>query len=286
VLGPEGFARRTLEWLSPTRVLSRFYDPKYDSKTILGAFEILDTFDERGLLIEETYRDSKGEATRIQNGCSTVQLAHDAVGNNAEYRCLNEERNLTFSTDGWSIIRSIYDERGNPVTTQLLDREGKPGNQRDFYTSIRREYNRFGKLSKETFLDSSGTGRKARSGYASISYTYDHNGNRIAEAYFDEAGRPIAIAAGYAAIRSEFDGRASKHRLRSFPRRGTPSGPKKAIRQSDMSMMSADLSTPPRSSTRMAARSTPPTDMRWCGANTMRMERFSKSRTSMTAVGR
>jgi YD repeat-containing protein len=208
VLGGQGFAKKTLEWLTPTRVSIRFYDPNFDPIPVMGlAFEVLDTVDKRGLPIEESFRDSKGEPTRVENGCSTIQLGYDAVGNNIEFRCLNEQRSLTFSTDGVSIVRSKYDDRGNPVITELFDPEGKPGNQKDFYTSIRREYNAFGKLSKETDLDARGVPRKARVGYASIAYTYDRNGNRTEEAYFDEAGRPVANVAGYAVNRSEFDGK-------------------------------------------------------------------------------
>ena len=188
VLGPEGYARRTLEWLSPTRVLFRFYDPKYDSKAVLGlAFEILDTFDERG---------------------------------------------------------------------------------------------------KETFLDSSGAGRRARSG-TRVSPTHTTTMAIAVRRRFPT--RRAARSPSQAAMRRHdrsSTAEAARHRLRSFPCRGTPSGSKKAMRQPDTNMMSADFSTPPRSSTRMATRSTPPTDMRWCGANTMRMESFSKSPTSMTAVGR
>jgi hypothetical protein len=213
VLGATGFARKTLAWPAPTRVSLRFYDPNFDLMPVSGfAFEVLDTFDDRGLPIEESFRDSKGAPTRIENGCSTVRLGYDAVGNNVEFRCLNEQRSLTFSTDGASIVRSRYDDRGNPVVTELFDPEGKPANQKDWYTSIRREYNAFGKLSKETHLDARGTPQKARAGYASVAYTYDRNGNRIEEAYFDERGRSVAATSGYAARRSEFDGKALETR--------------------------------------------------------------------------
>jgi YD repeat-containing protein len=208
VLGPQRFARKTLQWLTPSTVSSRFYDPKDHRTPVLGlAFEIVDTFDERGLPIEESFRDINGEPTRIENGCSTLQLAHDALGNDVEYRCLNEQRGFTFSTDGWSILRSTYDERGNLVTTDFFDPQDKPGNLRDFHTRLRREYNAFGKISKEIFGDASGAARGTRSGEAAITYTYDRNGNRIEEAYLDEKGRPVAIVGGYAFRRSEFDGK-------------------------------------------------------------------------------
>jgi hypothetical protein len=213
VRGSQRFARKTLQWLTPTRVLTRFLDPKFNPTPVLGlAFEVLDTFDERGLAVEESFRDSKGEPTRIENGCSTIQLAYDAFGNNTEYRCLNEQRQLTYSIDGWSILRSTYDERGNPVTIERFDPQGKPGNQSDLYTSVRREYKEFGKISKETFLDASGIARKTRSGLASATFAYDRNGNRVEEAYWDEASRPIAGAGGYAVRRSDFDGKSREVR--------------------------------------------------------------------------
>jgi YD repeat-containing protein len=216
VIGRLGYARKTFDWLTPTRALNRFYDPNDRQVPVAGgAFEVIATWDARGLLIEEAYRDKKSEPTRINIGCSTVQLAHDAVGNATEVRCLNEERAATTSTEGFSIKRSTYDDRGNPLMTAFFDRENKPGIQGDFYTSVRREYNAFGKVSKETLLDASGNPRKGRLGYASVAYTYDRSGNLVQEAYLDEEGRPTVTVGGYAARRSEYDGRGLEIR-RSF----------------------------------------------------------------------
>src|SRR5262249_52835558 len=122
VLGRQGFARRTLEWLTPTRVSARFYDRKFDPTPVMGlAFEVFDTFDERGLLIEESFGDSKGEPTRAKDGCATIRLGYDAVGNRVEFRCLNEQRSLTFSAEGVAIVRYRYDDRDNLVMTELFN---------------------------------------------------------------------------------------------------------------------------------------------------------------------
>lgn len=223
VLSSQGFARKTFHWLTPTHVVYRFYNPKFAPTPILGlAFEVLDTFDERGLPIEESFRDHSGQPTRIENGCSTIQLTYDALGNTTQYRCLNEERNPTVSTDGWSILRLTFDDRGNPITTELLDPAGKPGNARDFYTMLRREYNSFGKLSNESFVDASGRRRKSRSGYASVTYTYDQHGNRVEEKYLDEAGLPVTVIGGYAITRSQFDGSAREILRRFLSPAGQP----------------------------------------------------------------
>lgn len=208
VVGRQGYARKTLEWETPTRASSRTYGPTDQPMPVLGgAFGIIDTWDLKGLLVEETFLDSKGEATRIQNGCSTIRLVHDAVGNATEIRCLNEDRDPTVSTEGFSMVRSTHDDRGNPVLSEFFDRENKPGRQGDFYASIRREYHAFGKVSKETFLDGSGTPRKGRSGYAMATFTYDRHGNRVHDAYLDEKGQPTVIRGGYAAQRLEYDGK-------------------------------------------------------------------------------
>jgi YD repeat-containing protein len=217
VLSSQGIARKTFNWLTPTHVVNRFYDPALAQKPVLGlAFEVLHTFDERGLLIEESFRDHRGEPTRIDNGCSTIQQTYDAAGNAAEYRCLNEERRPTVSTDGWSTLRSTFDDRGNPITTEWLGPNGKPGKASDFYTARRREYHPFGKLSKESFLDASGRLLKSRDGYASVTFAYDQNGNRIEEKYFDEANRPVMVVAGFAMTRSQFDGRSREIRTSYF----------------------------------------------------------------------
>jgi PDZ domain len=206
VLGRQGYARKTFEWLGPTRASMRFYGADDRRVPALGgAFEITDTWDTRGALIEKTYRDTKGEPTRVENGCSTELLAYDALGNIIEIRCLDEARAPTVSTDGYSILRLTYDDRGNPVTRAYFDREDKPGLQGEFYVSVRREYTAFSKVSKETLLDASGKPRKGRLGYAIGAYSYDRDGNRVQETYLDEEGRPSVIRGGYAGRRLEYD---------------------------------------------------------------------------------
>ena len=104
-IGRNGFAKQTLEWPAPSRFVMRAFGPSERPLPVLGgAFEVVQTSDERGLAIETTYRDGKGQPTRIDNGCSTNQSHYDAVGNLDEVRCLNEERALT-NLDGRLVDR-------------------------------------------------------------------------------------------------------------------------------------------------------------------------------------
>ena len=206
VTGLWGFARQTITWLTPNRALSRFYDPGGNPTPALGgAFEVIETFEARGLSIETAYRDAKGMPTRIDNGCSTQRMAYDDVGNVRELQCLNEGDAPTLSTDGFSTVRVLYDELGHPLTRDFFDHQGRPGLLRQPYATIRDEYDQSGKLAKSTHLTARGQPTRSREGYATVVYTYDPNGNRVRQAYLDEGGSPVTVVGGYATIASEFN---------------------------------------------------------------------------------
>ena len=174
-----------------------------------GAFEVISTWDTRGLIVEATYRISRGEPTRVDNGCSTAVLVNDQVGNIAEFRCLNEERAPTISTDGWSIVRVVSDERGNPVTRRFFDRADKPGIQGESYVTVRRdtpppERRRGWRFSmRPTSLARFGKDTRAIRAPTS-------RGNLVRVAYFDEAGHPTLIVGGYADYALEYDKEESR----------------------------------------------------------------------------
>ncbi len=208
VIGRNGFAKQTFEWLAPTRSVIRTYGPSERPVPVFGgAYEVVQTWDAKGLAIETTYRSTKGEPTRINNGCSTIRMEYDSVGNVTEFRCLNEELAPTIMTDGASILRVSHDERGNPLTTRFFDRTGKPGLQGESYVAIQRAYTPAGKLAKVVFLDGAGKPIKLREGYAGYVFTYDGAGNRVREAYFDEAERSTLVVGGFYAVTSEYDSR-------------------------------------------------------------------------------
>lgn len=208
VIGRLGFAKQTIEWLAPNRALARFFGPSGRPTPVFGgAFEGLETFDSRGLSIETTYRDEHGNPTRSENGCSTIRMAYDEVGNVADWLCLDESKARTLSTYGYSRARFTYDDVGNPLTTHFLDADDRPRLQSELLTSYRHEYNEFGKPTRLVHLNERGQPQRSRTGYAAVAYTYDSKGNQTGEAYLDERDRPVANVFGYAAIRSTFDDR-------------------------------------------------------------------------------
>jgi YD repeat-containing protein len=208
VNGRLGFARQTIEWLAPNRGLARFFGPTGRPAPVFGgAFEGVETWESRGLSIETTFRDAKGNPTRTENGCSTIRVAYDEVGNVSDVLCLDESNAPTLSTDGYSRARFTYDELGNPLTTRFFDRRDEPGLQGESLTSYRQEYNEFGKATRISYLNARGQPQRSRDGYAAVTYTYDLRGNRTGEAYLDEENRPVANVVGYAAVKSSFDDR-------------------------------------------------------------------------------
>jgi hypothetical protein len=91
VTGPNGVAKHTFEWLTPTRSLMRFSVPPTAAADGRARFEIISTWDTRGLLVESTYRNTRA-SRHVWTMDARRPLARDSVGNIAEFRCLNEER--------------------------------------------------------------------------------------------------------------------------------------------------------------------------------------------------
>lgn len=207
-LGRPGFARQTFEWQSATRSLSRFYGvSEQPIPAFQGAFEGLITYEPRGYPIEITYRDDNGESTRAADGCATVRMRYDELGNLGEFKCLNEEGTATISLSGFSSFMRTSDAFGNPVTTAFYDLQGTPRLIGDTYASVRRTYSASGNVERETFLDARGAPVRNRLGFASVTHSYDTSGNRIATLYWDEHDGRAMMVDGYSAIRRKFNER-------------------------------------------------------------------------------
>lgn len=208
VVGQSGFAKQTAEWQSATRSLARFYGASEQPIPALqGAFEGLITWEARGYPIEITYRDDKGNATRAADGCATVRMHYDDVGNLGEISCLNEQGTATISMSGYSSVKLTSDAFGNPVMTAFYDLQGKPRLIGDLYASVRRTFSASGNVERETFLDAKGAPVRNRLGFASVTHHYDASGNRVATLYWDEHDGRATSVDGYSAIRRKFNER-------------------------------------------------------------------------------
>jgi hypothetical protein len=166
-----------------------------------GAFEALQTWDPRGYVVDMTYRDEKGDVTRVEDGCAGRRMHYDDLGNLAEYACLNERGAETITTAGYALVRSTYDVSGNELTTSLFTAPGMPGVVGDTYESIRRTYTLFGKVEKETYLDAKGVQVNVRQGFAAVTHEYDSRGNEVTTRYWDTHGDVAPGVNGCAAIR-------------------------------------------------------------------------------------
>ena len=97
----------------------------------------------RGYPIEITYRDDRGEPTRVVDGCAIVGMQYDGAGNVSEMRCMNEQGAPTISTSGFSSSTFTSDAFGNRLTSAFYDVQGAPRLIGDTYASIRRNVQRF-----------------------------------------------------------------------------------------------------------------------------------------------
>jgi YD repeat-containing protein len=208
IVGVFGFAKQLIEWQGANRSLTRFYGAnERPTPAFGGAFENLETWDDRGYPIETTFRDDRGAATRVENGCATIHMTYDDAGNITELKCLNEQLAPTSSTGGFSIARYTYDAFGNELTTAYYDVQGGPGLLGDTYASIRRVYNALGKVDKETYLDARGRPVKTRQGFAAVTSQYDARGNQVAILNWDEHGSRAMGVRGFSGTHSTFNER-------------------------------------------------------------------------------
>jgi len=208
VVGPQGFAKQTIEWQTPTRFLARFYGVKEQPiAAYAGAFEVLVTVESRGYPVEQTYRDIKGNPTRSGEGCATVRTEYNDVGNLRSVKCLNEQGAPTVSTDGSSSTTFEYDDLGVRVAWSEYDSQGKPGLLGNTYATTRLTFTTSGLVETETYFDPHNAPVRNRRGFAKVAYSYDTSGNRVFTEYLDERGRRTTTIDGYSAVRRKFDER-------------------------------------------------------------------------------
>jgi len=223
VVGKQGFARQTIEWPGPYKALERFFGADEKPLPLLGgAFESISTYNARGLPTETIYHDRTGRPTRLSNGCSTIRLAYDGVGNNTQVDCLDEDVRPTLGVDGYASIRFEFDDQGNALTTSFFDIHGQPGLASESFTSVRRTFNTFGKEVSASYVDSAGKPRRTRSGFAGTRRTYDSRGNQTRETYVDDRGLATTITGGCAGVTSEYDERGREVRTSFVNAAGGP----------------------------------------------------------------
>ena len=208
VVSALGFAKQTIEWLSPTRLVSRVFGANDQPIPAFGgAFEGLITLDSRGYYVETTYRDRQGNPTRTAEGCATARLQYDELGNIVKVGCLNEQGVPTISTDGSSSVTFTYDAFGNRATSTYYDLQGAPRRLGDSYATIGRTFTPTGLVAEETYLDARGNPVRNRRGFAKVQSAFDAQGNEVATNYLDEHGGRVTVLGGYSAIHRKFDER-------------------------------------------------------------------------------
>lgn len=191
-----------------------------------GCFEIKDSVDSHGLLLERWFFDVNGDLTLNEEGIAgfrctydkkgnllsymgygidykpTLMAGNDIAGYSREYNELNQiikETNLgvdslpTKNNDGVVTFVLDYDARGNVIKTGYFEADGMTRAMNNSgYSSYARDYDDHGNITALIFYDTDDHETNCNAGYSKEVKTFDENSNVITIRYFDHEGNPVS----------------------------------------------------------------------------------------------
>lgn len=210
------------------------------SHSSIGAASVLKRYDRAGRLVETTYLDVDGRATRNAEGHAVLRQTYDRYGRETAREFLGPDARPTApATGGPAGWTTRYDQTGRVALIAYRDVAGSPARDPDTGAFAKRQrHDANGRLVEEIHLDAAGApmltaagfagarseydalGRQARVTYlgpdraaiqpprlaAQVTYGYDAYGREIERRFFDAAGRPApSPASGRAIVRMRYD---------------------------------------------------------------------------------
>ena len=214
------------------------------------------TYDQRGKVIEVRYFGIDGMPCMVHNGFAIVRNKYDERGNQLERACFDihdhpaldmsvgccktvqaydaQDRLVEIAyfgvdgqpiapSDGCAIVRMKYDPRGNQIERACFDTRGQPAVD----TSVGshktvRAYDDHGRSIESKFFGVDGRPCLVSNGFAIVRLTHDPRGNLAEARSFGVDGQPCTVAEGYAIVRMKYDERGNQIERACFDTQDRP----------------------------------------------------------------
>jgi hypothetical protein len=171
-----------------------------------GAFGIRRRHDDRGLVVEETWLDSRYEPTwnKIQK-FTTVRTTYDKDGNKSEQAWFGPDDKPVLLADGYARETNHHDEHGNATEQAFFGLDGKPALHKNGYTRSEKKYDERGNLIEQAYFGRDGKPALHKNGYTRVEKKYDERGNLTEQTYFSLDDRRMLHKNGYARLTNRYD---------------------------------------------------------------------------------
>lgn len=170
------------------------------------------TYDDRGKVTSETYRDSAGKRCHQKFAFSRAVFEYDSRGENLTYEAYfdADDHPLAFNGNYASVKREFDERDGQLLYEAYFGTDGKPVLNNEGYAAIRHERNERGDIVQTTFYDDATPAAPRSDGsFAYTQYTYDEQGNRTSVEFRDHEGNLILCDEQYAKAQYEYDSRGN-----------------------------------------------------------------------------
>jgi serine/threonine-protein kinase len=153
---------------------------------------------ERGLLIEESFYNEKGELMDLTTGFAKYIIQYDSIGNQRKISYYDKKGRPARMNGYYSSAEIFYDEFNREIKRYYYDEKGNPTVSEDGTTGYVAEYDAQGNIAKVSNLGENGKDlTKCNDNYAVVCYKYDGVGNNIGVEFFDEKEEACITNSGF-----------------------------------------------------------------------------------------
>jgi serine/threonine-protein kinase len=208
VVSSSGFAARRSRYDADDDLVSISYSDAEGAPTFHTGFATKHLkYDDRGLVVEESYFDTNDNPVLLSDGYATVRYARDRSGDVTAESYLGRRGEPVLCAGGYARKTNTYEVHRRRATTALFDTSGAPVLGSAGWSVERLTYDDRGLVVREDHLDAVGQPKVTKAGAASIVRKWDKRGNLEEEASLGPDGRPIVLPGGYAITRYGYDER-------------------------------------------------------------------------------
>ena len=163
--------------------------------------------DERHRLVESTYFDTHGVATKGPDGAAIVRFTRDSYGRAIGTSYLDGTGTPSPSNDGRVGVRSTFDDVGHLVDERFVDAAGAPRVASDGCAGHHTKYDALGRKLEESCLDAKDALTLSTDGWALRRTLYDARGNAVDISTYGPDGTLHADPQGFARHTIRYDDR-------------------------------------------------------------------------------
>ncbi len=201
----------------------RFFDNTGAPANLIGGYAIHRCkYDRNGRLIEVSYYDVDEQPTVSGEGVFRYEFGYDKRGNRTFVKGYDTAGALAVNDSGWAAVTYTFDSDSNPLRAEYFDTDLNLLSPLDGIAVKQNSYDGRGNLTCMEFFDNQGNRLNNEYGVARLEFRYDERDNMIESSYFDAEERPCYSKSGIHSIHRDYDEYGHVTKFAYFDVDGTP----------------------------------------------------------------